>query len=705
MLTGAVALKEDDLQFISTESGDVLADNPGGLGLYHRDTRFLNRFELTVSGFKPVFLAHSLDTHYIATFQSVNPSFRLPDGTRVKQQTISIRRSRFVNDKGLYERLGFLNCNQFPIDLDIDLAIDADFRDMFSVRGFKTQRVAGEISVSFGGDDLTFSYRGRDELTRATRVMFDRAPEAISPREVRFSVHLEPNQHDVIVVRVQPCVGEKVAPLGPDFDLELDALAASYRTWDDTSTRIATNNELFDRELLRTSRYDIRTLLEQTPFGVVPDAGVPWYAVPFGRDAIITALQTLMYNPSIAEGTLRFLAAYQGTKEDPFREEQPGKIMHELRRGELARLKEVPHTPYYGTVDATPLFLVLFVEAMDWLGSDSLYDDILPAAMRALEWIDRYGDIDGDGYLEYIAHRPGGVSNQGWKDSFNSVQHEDGSIAEAPIALVEVQGYVYQAKIGMARLLARRGQTEIATRLHREAEELRIRFNHDFWIEDLGFYAQALDRNKRHVRAITSNPGHCIWSGVCDSEKAHSVASRLMELDMFSGWGVRTLSADSPNYNPMSYHNGSVWPHDTAIIALGLRRLGRNDEAIQLVGGLIEAGIRFDDARLPELFCGFPRDKRFNSSPAAYIVSCSPQAWAAGCVFMLLQSILDLRPDAGAGTIRSNPVLPRMLSRVELRHVRVGERRVDLRVERDVEGARVEPSSLPQDDLRPVGAG
>ncbi len=705
MLTGSVALKEDDLQFISTQAGDILADNPDGLGLYHQDTRFLNRFELTVNGFKPVFLSHSMNKHYIATFQSVNPGFRLHDGARVKQQTISIRRSRFVSDKGLYERLGFLNCNPFPVDLEVDLAVDADFRDMFSVRGFKTQRVAGEISVSFGGEDLTFSYRGRDEVLRQTRVTFDRRPESISPREVRFPVHLEPNQSDSIVVRVQPCIGVDVPPLEADFDGQLDGLAASYRSWDENSTQISTNNELFDRELLRASRYDIRTLLEQTPYGIVPDAGVPWYAVPFGRDAIFTALQTLMYNPSIAEGTLRFLAAHQGVEEDPFREEQPGKIMHELRRGELARLKEVPHTPYYGTVDATPLFLVLFVEAMDWLDSDELYDDISPAAMRALEWIDRYGDLDGDGYLEYMAQRPGGVVNQGWKDSFNAVQHDDGTIAEPPIALVEVQGYVYQAKIGMARLLRRRGQTDTADRLEREAVDLRARFNRDFWMEDLRFYAQALDGNKRHVRSITSNPGHCIWSGICDLDKAHAVATRLMERDMFSGWGLRTLSTQSPNFNPMSYHNGSVWPHDTSIIALGLRRLGRDEEAIQLVAGVIEAGFRFDEARLPELFCGFPRDRRFNSSPAAYIVSCSPQAWAAGCVFMLLQSMLDLRPDVAGGAVYATPLLPSLFTRVELKHMRVGRHRVDLRVDTDAEGVHVQSSRALANEFSPVGAG
>ncbi|HEX6506484.1 MAG TPA: amylo-alpha-1,6-glucosidase [Chloroflexota bacterium] len=704
MLTGTVALKEDDLQFISTETGDVPADNPSGLGLYYQDTRFLNRFELTVNGFKPVFLSHSANKHYIATFQAINPSFTLADGRRVKQQTISIRRSRFVNDRGLYERIGFLNCNHFEIELDVVLAVDADFKDMFAVRGFKTQRVAGQISVSFGGEDVNFVYEGRDGIPRQTCLTFDRAPEAISAREVRFRVRLAPNQADSVVVRVQPAIGSDTEPLDPNFDRQLDRLAASYREWDETSTRISTDNELFDRELLRASRYDMRTLLERTRFGLVPDAGVPWYAVPFGRDAIIASLQTLMYNPALAEGTLRFLAANQGKEEDPFREEQPGKIMHELRRGELARLKEVPHTPYFGTVDATPLFLVLFAETMDWLGSEQLYQDILPAAMKALEWIDRYGDVDGDGYVEYIAHRPGGVANQGWKDSFDSVQYDDGKIAEAPIALVEVQGYVYQAKMGMARLLSAHGEQQVAARLRREAQELRDRFNQDFWMEDEGFFAQALDKQKRQIRAITSNPGHCLWSGICDDDKAHSVASRLMAPDMFSGWGIRTLSSMSPNYNPMSYHNGSVWPHDTALIALGLRRIGRDEDGIRLVRGLIEAGFRFSDARLPELFCGFARDQRFNSSPAAYIVSCSPQAWAAGCVFMLLQCMLGLQPDLDQGSVRVDPILPELFRSIELDHLRVGGKQVDLRIEGSGKDVQLDLTGEATLELQPVAA-
>lgn len=691
MLIGAVALKENELQFISNQSGDVPSDNPGNFGLYLRDTRFLNRFELTINGAQPLYLSHSALKQYIATFQFINPALRLPDGRRVQQQTISIRRSRFVTSKGMYERIGFQNCNRFAVDLDLVLAFDADFRDMFAVRGFKTQQVAGQITASFGGGSLSFVYRGRDALTRRTDVMFSRSPEAISSREVRFHVHLEPQQIDTIVVRVQPTIGRSSrVKLSPDFDGQLERLAASYRKWDESSTRVITNNELFDGEMLRASRYDVRALLEMTPHGVVPDAGVPWYAVPFGRDALFTAFQTLIYNPSIAEGTLRYLAAHQGTQIDPYREEQPGKILHEMRHGELARLKEVPHTPYFGTIDATPLFLILFVETMKWLDSVKLYNDLLAPALRALDWIDEYGDIDGDGYVEYMAQGPGGVINQGWKDSKDSVQYEDGTNATPPIALVEVQAYVYGAKTYMAALLRQHGDRTRADKLEAEAEELKTRFNRDFWMPEEEFYALALDGEKRQVKSVTSNPGHCLWTGICDPAKARLVARRLLEPDMFSGWGIRTLSSKSPNYNPMSYHNGSVWPHDTALIALALRKIGCEQESLRLVTALIDAALRFQDGRLPELFCGFERDRRFNSNPTAYVVSCSPQAWAAGCGFMLLQTMLGAAPEAGASVLRVSPMLPEMFRRVSVERLKIGREVVSLRVDREGDGFRCE---------------
>jgi len=681
MLTDAVALKENTLQLIADASGDVVPDETG-FGLYQDDTRYLSQLELEVNGWKPLPLSHSSSKHYIATYQLINPAFATCDGKSVRRQTISIRRSRFVDGGALYERIGLLNCNQIPLELEITLRIDADFRDMFAVRGFAPQPPHG-VTVEADPDrhSLQFSALGRDGVRRATRVIFDRRPDVMCDGETRFCLRLLPQEVRSIVLRIQPVISDRI-PRVVDFDEALERLAESYKRWDVESTFIETDNEAFDQEMLRASHYDVRTLLEETPHGLVPDAGVPWYAVPFGRDALITSLQTLLYNPSIAEGTLRFLAQHLGDKVDLFREEEPGKVMHELRRGELAQVGEVPHSPYYGTIDATPLFLILLKETYSWTGSETLLDELWPAAQRALHWIDHYGDVDGDGFVEYQAHRPGGVLNHGWKDSIDSVQYADGTRAVQPIALVEVQGYVYAAKIGMAELARLRGDEDLAGKLIEDAENLKTRFNQAFWMPDEQYFALALDGRKEQVRSVASNAGHCLWTGICDEARAAATANRLLAPDMYSGWGVRTLSLTSPNYNPMSYHNGSVWPHDTAIIALGLRRAGRPDMAATLVRGLIEAGFRLQEGRLPELFCGFGRDQRFNSRPAAYVVSCSPQAWSAGATYMLLQALLNLVPDASTGTVRVDPVLPPLFNRVTLRGLRVGNARLDIEVRR-----------------------
>jgi glycogen debranching enzyme len=378
------------------------------------------------------------------------------------------------------------------------------------------------------------------------------------------------------------------------------------------------------------------------------------------------------------------LARYQGTREDPWREEQPGKILHELRTGEMARLNMVPHSPYYGTVDATPLFVVLFVETMRWLDSDALYQELLPNVMRALEWIDTYGDVDGDGFVEYVAAgHDGGIRNQVWKDSHDSTQFPDGTYAETPLAAVEVQGYVYAAKLGMSKLLRRRGKNGDADRLESEALKLRERFNGRFWMPDAAFFAQGLDASKRQVPTITSNPGHCLWCGIVDDDKAQATVKRMMEPDMLSGWGIRTISSQSPSYNPMSYHNGSVWPHDNSIIAAGIRRYGYTREANEVITQVIEAAQYFRYSRLPELYCGFQRDTTYGSGPTEYPVSCSPQAWAAGAPILMMSTLLGLQPDLSTaldGKVVLDPYLPDWLDRVEVRNVQVGEQRVTFRV-------------------------
>lgn len=694
MLTGTVVLKENHIQMVT----DLLGDIPAGdadYGLYYYDTRYLSSFELRINDQRPIYLSHSADRNYIANFQFVNPKFVMEDGTRVRRQTVSIRRARFVDERSFQERLGFYNCNHFAVDLQVTLSFDADFRDMFAVREICPQRLAGENSSRFGPEGLFFSYTGRDNVSRHVTVDFSMQPEPLSANQMMFQLHLQPHVPTSITLAVRPNSGPRRKSPGLKFDGDLEKLGLSYDRWNSVCTSFETDNEFFDRSLLRQSRLDIRSLLEFNPsernksqangasrkiVDFVTSAGIPWYAVPFGRDSIIAALQTLIYNPSIAEGTLYFLARYQGERVNEATEEEPGKIMHELRRGELANLREIPHLPYFGTNDATPLFIILFVETMAWIGSEALYRDLLPHALRALEWIDTYGDMDGDGYLEYKPKHTAGVYNQGWKDSVDSLQYEDGRSAELPAALVEVQGYVYQAKIGMSRLAARQGNPELAERLVRQAGELRDRFNKDFWMAESSFFAQALDAEKNHMLSITSNVGHCLWSGIIDSSKADLVVRRLLAPDMFSGWGVRTLSGESPNYNPMSYHNGSVWPHDNSLIALGMRRYGYVQESTQVISAMIEAGLRFPTNRLPELFCGFARDRRFNSSPMSYIRSCSPQAWSTAAPFLFLQTLLDIQPGDGGRTLFVNPAPTELFLKYRIEHMRTGAGRVGFTV-------------------------
>jgi glycogen debranching enzyme len=442
---------------------------------------------------------------------------------------------------------------------------------------------------------------------------------------------------------------------------------------------------------------DLRILLEEYDTGLFPMAGIPWFSAPFGRDALISSIQTLMINPEVARGTLRYLAHQQGRRVDTSREEEPGKILHELRYGELANLKLIPHTPYYGSVDSTPLFLVCAVEMMDWLNDQDLFVELLPSLLSALKWVDQYGDSDHDGFVEYAERASGGVRNQGWKDSHDSLLYPDGRPAELPVALVEVQGYVYQAKVGLSRIFERLGQSAMAERLAREAAELRRRFELSFWLDREQFYAQGLDRSKAPIPSITSNPAHCLWAGIIDPERAEILRDRLMAPDMYSGWGIRTLSSDSPHYNPMSYHNGTIWPHDNSIAAAGLRRYRHAAAAGQVIDSIMEAGIRMPDYRLPELFCGFRRDTQYNNGPAEYLVSCNPQAWGAGAAFHLMQTALGIVPDTTAGRVYLNPIPFGQARSVEIRGMRVGGGKLSFKVAYNGGRSDVEVLEKPED--------
>jgi glycogen debranching enzyme len=687
VLEDRVILKQNDIFVVSDVSGDIPAGNEEGLGLYRSDTRFLSTYELRINGRKPILLNHSVDRAYVATFQLVNPTLgESGGGARIPRQSLSIRRTRFVHE-GLHERIGIQNCNRHAVEVELELRFDADFLDIFEVRGYHQLPMIGTREpVRRTETGFQFGYHGLDGMQRSTEIVFERVPK-LGDGRAKVPVHLEAQQTFVLLIDILPTIGG--AEPDPDFhfDAALAALERTYEAWNTSCTRYQTDNEELDAGVLWRNQEDLRVLCDERPSGLFPTAGVPWYATPFGRDALITSFQTLALNPELARGSLRFLAKYQGTAVDPSREEEPGKILHEMRSGELANLKQIPHTPYFGTVDATPLFLVLLVELLDWTGDVDLFSELSPNVMAALEWIDRYGDMDEDGLVEFTQHSHLGVRNQGWKDSWNSLTEEYGVPAPLPAALVEVQGYVYHAKAGLARILRKLGRRDQAAGLEEQARALRRRFNELFWMTDEHYYAQALDRDKRQVSSISSNPGHCLWSGIVDTRRAAQVVARLVASDMFSGWGIRTLSTKAPSYNPMSYHNGSVWPHDNSIIAAGMRRYGHREAAELVARSVLEASMRFSDDRIPELFCGFSRDRRFNSGPGEYLVSCSPQAWGAGSLFHVLQTLAGVEANVFEGRLRIDPLATPLYQRLRVEGMRVGDGALDFTVEM-CEGSR-----------------
>jgi glycogen debranching enzyme len=684
---GRIVLKENRIMVVSDERGDIPSGNTSGLGLYFSDTRFLSGYEFRLNGIQPILLSSSVDESYVATFQMINPVLIIDQGKRtIPQQVLSIRRSRFIYG-GLHERLGIQNCGSDEVDIECTLNFGADFLDIFevrsaagSLRGFNIELSGESRSTQQTDFGMTFVYQGQDAVLRRTQVVINKQPTERTDSTVIYRYQLKPKDTVTLVIDVIPIIGEDDPMLMYLYDDALRALQFSYRRWNEHTSRVLTDNAFLDKGLLRRSQMDMRILVEEFETGLMPMAGLPWYSSPFGRDSLIASMQTLMINPEIARGTLRYLAQHQGRVVDPSREEEPGKILHEFRFGELANLKKIPHTPYYGSVDATPLFLVCAVEMMDWLNDVEFFAELRPALLAALEWIDRYGDVDQDGFVEYRMRATGGVRNQGWKDSSDSLLYPDGRMAELPAALVEVQGYIYQAKLGLSRIFSRLGETQLAEKLLKEAGEIRRRFEHKFWMDSEQFYAQALDQAKTVIPSITSNPGHCLWAGICDPERAELVRDRLLAPDMFSGWGIRTLASSSPHYNPMAYHNGTIWPHDNSMAVAGLRRYRHTTAAARVIDGILEAGIRMPNYRLPELFCGFKRDELYNTGPTEYLVSCNPQAWGAGAAFHLMQTALGIVPDTTAGQVYLSPIPFYQAKRVEVRGMRVGSGRLSFQV-------------------------
>jgi len=682
-----LAIKEGETFFYSDTEGNLDDRKDYGLGLYHRDTRFLSHFMLKLSGRAPVLLSSSSERAYMAHVDLTNPDLWDEDDQLIApQQTLNVRRIRAINGR-LFERIRVKNYNSQPVSVDVELSLGADFADIFEVRGLAREVKGNHEPPRTDTKTASFAYHGTDGIRRETRIEFANEPDAMEVVgdliKVVFRLSLGPYQTRMLAMTVEPLIQDERHSARIEFDTAVHELRRSYEEWEHECTRVSTDNELFN-QLMDQGLRDLRALYTPTEGGGVIAAGIPWYVTTFGRDGLIAAHQMLMVNPRLAREALREMAAWQATERDDWRDAEPGKILHEVRHGELARAGVIPHTPYYGSVDSTPWFLIVYAQYFRWTGDLDLAKELLPAAEAALEWIDRDGDLDGDGFVEYDARSPAGIRNQGWKDSGDSIVHADGTLAAPPIALAEVQGYVYMAKLRTADVFEALGQPDRADALRTEASELRVRFNRAFWLEDERYFAAALDADKRPVATVMSNPGHGLYCDIVDAERAHDLARRLLAPDMFSGWGIRTMSKSAAAYNPMSYHNGSVWPHDNALIAAGLKRYGYVRATNRVATALFDAAIHADYMRLPELFCGFTR--RSPNRPVSYPIACSPQAWAAGSPFLILQAMLGISARAHENLLTVNkPQLPVWLSTVELRNLRVGDSRITLLFRRDGE--------------------
>ena len=678
-----LAVKEGETFLYSDTEGNLDDRKDYGLGLYHKDTRFLSHFVLKLSGRDPVLLSSSSERAYMAFVDLTNMDLYEDDQLAVPQQSLNIRRIRAINGR-LFERIRVKNYNPHPVSVDVDLSFGADFADVFEVRGFRRERRGTFRPPVAEGRVAEFGYVGSDKATRRTRIDFAAEPDQLEVHgdlvKARFRLRLGAYQTRLVSMTIEPILEDEEPP-AKEFDSAVHELRRSYEGWERECTEIVTDNEVFN-ELLERGLRDLRALYTEMNGGGVVAAGIPWYVTTFGRDSLISAHQLFTVNPRPARETMEFLALHQGRERNDWRDEQPGKILHEIRQGELARAGVVPHTPYYGSVDATPWFLLDYAQHFRWTGDMEFAKRLMPAATAALEWIDRDGDLDGDGFVEFQSRSPEGIRNQGWKDSWDSVVHVDGSLAEPPIALVEVQAYVYIAKLRVAEVFEALGMAQEAAHLRAQAAELRRKFNEVFWMEDEKYFAGALDRDKRQVRTVVSNPGHALYCDVVDPDKAVHLARRLLAPDMFSGWGIRTMSKQAAAYNPMSYHNGSVWPHDNAFIAAGLKRYGFVKETERVATALFDAALHADYMRLPELFCGFTR--RSPNRPVSYPVACSPQAWAAGAPFLILQAMLGVSARADENLLTVNkPHLPDWLNTVELRNLRVGDSRIRLMFRRE----------------------
>jgi glycogen debranching enzyme len=673
-----LVIKEGALFLCSRPSGDILPGLISGEGLYTEDTRFLSEFRLLLGGKTPVLLSSNADLAYAMVIDSTNPNLTEGKVVRVPQQTLSVQRFRLLADR-LYERISLRNYSTSAVGSTLQLSLAADYADTFEVRGVTRRKERGHaLAPKVGRPGLRFGYIGEDDVFRETLVAFDPAPTDLTVKGdvalASWDFKLAPAEKMSIEVTVEPSIGGSTRPAAT-LEAAESRVEGAYRDWHTSGAAISSDNEHFNGFVEAAIR-DLKALETPIAGSELFAAGIPWYVAPFGRDSLLTSLEAMVWNPASAVGCLKVMAGWQATEDDPWRDAEPGKIPHELRQGELAGAGLIPHTPYYGTVDATPLFLMLAGAYFRWTGDLALMKQLRPNFDAALRWMRDYGDRDGDGFVEYEQRGHAGLRNQGWKDSEDCIVHSDGSLAQGSIALVEVQGYVYLAKLRIAEVYAALGAAGIAERLRQEAEQLKEAFDAAFWMPEEGTFALALDGRKKQVEGVASNVGHALYCGIVEHRRAAAVEERLMARDMFSGWGVRTLSKKNPAYNPMGYHVGSVWPHDNVIVAAGLKRYGLVEAAERIATAMFDAAV-FSGLRLDELYCGF--DRRSGLPPVAYPVACSPQAWAAAVPLMLTQTFLGISAQAPAGALTIHqPRLPPWLNRVDINNLTVGGSKVSM---------------------------
>ncbi len=749
-----LTLKDDDIFLVTDTLGNIpacLPEEGASVGLFCQDTRFLSRLELQIESQSPILLSSNARRGFSLSVLCANPYL---EEQQIGAETIGIKREMVING-GLFEELTITNYSTSSVSFELSLSFDADFVDLFEIRGSKRKErgkllrltsieenneleaveensLESNLSIdqrselrdlssdkslekqakyentldSFESEatlkqtkstavqtseDLVLAYQGLDGAIMESRIQFSsQPPDYFKGHTAIWKINLDSHQSIDLSYRVQLFSnGRSTSKVGMSMTLMQAKAAESMelQEWQQQVTKIHSDNSTFNR-LIERAEQDIYLLRQSFEDRKVLSAGIPWFATLFGRDSIIAAWQTLILDPTIAKDTLIVLAQYQGKAEDQWREEEPGKILHELRSGEMARCGEIPHTPYYGTVDATPLWLILYAKYYDWTSDRHTLEHLWETALSAMDWIDR--KCQQTGYLTYQRHSPSGLLNQGWKDSGDCIVNRQGQLATGAITLCEIQSYVYAAKMHLSAIAKLMKRNDLATKWHQDAQKLKSRFNRDFWLPKLGYCALALDGAGKPVDSITSNPGHCLGSGILEPRKAMNVAERLRAPDMFSGWGIRTLSNLSPAYNPMGYHVGSVWPHDNGIIAFGLRAAAREfpegsagliEQSLEVATGIFEMTFQQPYLRPPELFCGYERIEE--NTPVRYPVACSPQAWATGTLFQLLQAVLNLIPDAGNNYVRViEPVLPEFLNRLSLHNLKVGSTLLDLEFER-----------------------